>query len=309
VSQGPAGQRPPGRGDLDPGPVEPGLVDLAGAPRLPLGVTVAELVGLAERSARQAGQLIEHQRPAGLRVTATKSSPTDVVTQMDHASEALLRDVLLRARPGDGLHGEEGGLRSGGSGLTWVVDPIDGTVNYLYGLPAYVVSVAAVLGDTRVPGGWVSVAGCVHNPASGETWTAGAGLGAFLDGERLVAPQPPPLSAALVATGFGYLSGRRARQARVLATLLPRVRDIRRFGSAAMDVCMVATGRVDAFYERGLHAWDMAASMLVAREAGVVVRGIDGLPPHEHMVVAARQPLVDALAAELQAAGAGADEP
>jgi myo-inositol-1(or 4)-monophosphatase len=275
---------------------------------LPAGTTVAGLVELSERVAREAGVLIETKRPARLEVAMTKSSPTDVVTEMDQASEALLRARLSAARPGDGLLGEEQGLQPGRSGLTWVVDPIDGTVNYLYGLPAYAVSVAAVVGDSSVAGGWRPVAGCVHNPASGETWTAGAGLGAFLDGEKLLAAPPPVLAQALIATGFGYFAGRRARQARVLATLLPRVRDIRRVGCAAMDVCMVATGRVDGYYERGLHAWDLAAAMLVATEAGVAVRGIGGLPAQEHMVVAARPPLVDALVAELEALDAGADE-
>jgi myo-inositol-1(or 4)-monophosphatase len=275
---------------------------------LPAGTTVAGLVGLAEQVAREAGVLIQTKRPVLLEVAATKTSPTDVVTEMDQASEALLRDRLSAVRPNDGLHGEEQGLQPGTSGLTWVVDPIDGTVNYLYGLPAYAVSVAAVIGDSSVPGGWRPVAGCVHNPASGETWTAGAGLGAFLDGDPLRAGEPPVLAQALIATGFGYFSGRRARQSRVLATLLPRVRDIRRVGCAAMDVCMVATGRVDGYYERGLHAWDLAAAVLVATEAGVAVRGIDGQPAEEHMVVVARPPLVDALVAQLEELDAGVDE-
>jgi myo-inositol-1(or 4)-monophosphatase len=258
--------------------------------------------------AREAGVLIQTKRPVLLEVAATKTSPTDVVTEMDQASEALLRARLSAVRPDDGLHGEEQGLQPGSSGLTWVVDPIDGTVNYLYGLPAYAVSVAAVIGDSSVPGGWRPVAGCVHNPASGETWTAGAGLGAFLDGDPLRAGEPPVLAQALIATGFGYFSGRRARQSRVLATLLPRVRDIRRVGCAAMDVCMVATGRVDGYYERGLHAWDLAAAVLVATEAGIAVRGIDGRPAEEHMVVVARPPLVDALVAQLEELDAGVDE-
>jgi myo-inositol-1(or 4)-monophosphatase len=275
---------------------------------LPAGTSVAGLMELAERVAREAGVLIETERPALLGVAMTKTSPTDVVTEMDQASEALLRRLLTAERPDDGLHGEEQGRQPGTSGLTWVVDPIDGTVNYLYGLPAYAVSVAAVVGDSSVAGGWRPVAGCVHNPASGETWTAGAGLGAYLNGERLHAGPPPVLARALIATGFGYFSGRRATQSRVLATLLPRVRDIRRVGCAAMDVCMVATGRVDGYYERGLHAWDLAAAMLVATEAGVAVRGIDGVPAQEHMVVAARPPLVDALVEQLEALGAGSDQ-
>jgi myo-inositol-1(or 4)-monophosphatase len=275
---------------------------------LPGQAPVADLMELAELVAREAGALVRDKRPATVRVAATKSSPTDVVTEMDQAAEALLRARISAVRPDDGLHGEEQGRRPGTSGLTWVIDPIDGTVNYLYDLPAYAVSVAAVVGDTTRPGAWRPVAGCVHSPAGGETWTAGEGLGAFLDGDRLLVGEPPPLSGALVATGFGYLAGRRARQARVLADLLPRVRDIRRLGCATIDVCMVATGRVDAYYERGLHVWDFAASMLVAAEAGVTVRGISGLPPAEHMVVAAAPPLADLIAGELERLDAGGDD-
>lgn len=278
-------------------------------PGLPDDVDPAALLALAEEAAREAGALVQGKRPAQVEVAATKSSPTDIVTAMDRASEALLRSRLAAARPDDGLLGEEEGLRPGRSGITWVVDPIDGTVNYLYGIPAYAVSVAAVVGDTSRPGAWRPVVGVVHSPAVDRTWTAAAGLGAFLDGEPLPAVLPPPvLGGALVATGFGYLAGRRAQQSRVLATLLPRVRDIRRIGCASIDLCMLASGRFDAYYERGLQVWDLAAAMLVATEAGVVVRGIDGKPPQEHMVVAGRRPLVDVLAAELEAAGAGMDE-
>jgi myo-inositol-1(or 4)-monophosphatase len=290
----------------------------AAPPVQPDAATVAALVELAERVAREAGALIHDGRPARLAVSATKSSPTDVVTEMDQASESLLRSRLSAARPGDGLHGEEQGLVPGDTGITWVVDPIDGTVNYLYGIGLYSVSVAAVTGDSSRPGGWRTVAGCVHDPSGRRTWTAGVGLGSWLNGERLGADglagtratgvRPPDLARALVATGFGYLPGRRARQSRVLAGLLPRVRDIRRLGSAAIDLCLVADGRLDAFYERGLNVWDLAAGMLVGTEAGVTVRGIDGQPPHSHMVVAARAPLADVLAAELEALGAGADD-
>ncbi|HEY6797646.1 MAG TPA: inositol monophosphatase family protein [Kineosporiaceae bacterium] len=275
---------------------------------LPAGVRVVELMELAERVARQAGALVRDQRPARVRVAATKSSPTDVVTEMDTAAEALLRTRLSEARPDDGLHGEEQGRQPGTSGVTWLIDPIDGTVNYLYGIPAYAVSVAAVVGDSSVPGAWRPIAGCVHGPATGETWTAGSGLGAWLDGERLAAQEPPELAHALIGTGFGYQPRRRARQARVVADLLPRVRDIRRIGCSAIDVCMVASGRQDAFFERGLNPWDIAASTLVATEAGVSVRGIDGRPPGDHMVVVARGPLADVLVGELERLEAGGDE-
>jgi len=276
---------------------------------LPDGVDVAELVALAERVAREAGDLVRDRRPAHVQVAATKSSPTDVVTAMDTAAEALLRERLTAARPDDGLHGEEGGRAAGTSGITWLIDPIDGTVNYLYDLGGYAVSVAAAVGDTTRDGAWRTVAGCVHAPSSHRTWTASLGGGAHLDGVRLVAPEPPELAGALVGTGFGYRSGRRARQARVVADLLPRIRDIRRLGSSAVDVCLVASGQLDGYYERGLNAWDIAASMLVAREAGVTVRGIDGQPPGGAMFVAARPPLVDVLAAELERLGAAGDDP
>jgi myo-inositol-1(or 4)-monophosphatase len=256
--------------------------------------TASELMALAERAARAAGDLIGAHRPGQLELT-TKSSPTDVVTQMDHAAEAVLRDVLLGARPEDGLLGEEGGLRPGSSGVTWIVDPIDGTVNYLYGLPGYAVSVAAVIGDATTPGRWQPVAGCVHAPAVGTTWTAGAGIGAFTDANPARLREPVDLSQALIATGFGYQASRRRAQARVLAGLLDKVRDVRRIGSAAMDLCMVADGRLDAYYERGLNPWDMAAGILVVREAGGVVRGLRGGPPSAEFIIAGSAAVVDAL--------------
>ncbi|MDQ1293078.1 MAG: monophosphatase [Actinomycetota bacterium] len=269
--------------------------------------TVLELVELARTSALRAGELIRTQRPDRPLVAATKSSPTDVVTAMDRAVEELLKDLLGGARPQDGLLGEEGGGRPGTSGVTWVLDPIDGTVNYLYGLPSYAVSVAAVLGDPSVPGAWTPLAGCVHNPQTQETWTAGAGLGADLNGVPLTVQEPPPLSACLVATGFGYCEDRRARQAEVLARLLPRVRDVRRLGCASIDLCMVASGRVDGYYERGLNSWDIAAGVLVAREAGAVVRGLGGRPAGPEFVLAAAEPLCGELAGHLADLGADRD--
>jgi myo-inositol-1(or 4)-monophosphatase len=245
-----------------------------------------ELRDLAEHAAREAGALLRDERPADLSVTATKSSPTDVVTSMDTAAEALLVDTLFAVRPDDGLLGEEGGLRPGTSGVTWVVDPIDGTVNYLYGIPAYAVSVAAVTGEPD-PGSWSVLAGCVHNPATGETWTAAAGLGATLDGRRVCATRGVPLERALVGTGFGYTVERRREQARVLAALLPQVRDVRRAGAASLDLCAVACGRLDAYYERGLKPWDLAAGALVATESGATVSGLSGLSAGEAMVLAA----------------------
>jgi myo-inositol-1(or 4)-monophosphatase len=246
-----------------------------------------ELLALAERAARLAGALVRDERPADLGVAATKTSPTDVVTEMDRRSEALLHQVLLDARPDDGILGEEGASIPGTSGLTWVVDPIDGTVNYLYGIPVYAVSVAVVTGDPSVPGGYEVVAGCVHNPERDETFTALAGAGSWRDGQPLRAGEVADLGQVLVSTGFGYEAGRRARQAEIAAQVLPRVRDLRRIGSAALDLCDVAAGRVDAYYERGLNPWDLAAGGLVALEAGALITGLGRAPAGPDLVIAA----------------------
>jgi myo-inositol-1(or 4)-monophosphatase len=171
------------------------------------------------------------------------------------------------------------------------------------------VSVAVAQGTVGVPGQWSTVAGCVHNPATGETWTAARGLGASVDGEPLPATgTPPPLDAALVCTGFGYTSQRRRAQARIVADLLPRVRDVRRIGVSSLDLCSVAAGRADAYYERGLHPWDFAAAWLVATESGIAVRGPRGGAPSGELLVAARPPLVDVLGTELDRLGADRDE-
>jgi len=273
----------------------------AGGAPLPPGVDaalLAELGALAESLARAAGDLVRDSRPDGLGVAATKSSALDVVTAMDLAAEELITSRLRAERPDDGLLGEEGASRAGTSGLTWVVDPIDGTVNYLYRLPAHAVSVAVVAGDPRPPR-WRPLAGCVHNPATGETWTAVEGAGAFLDGARLGPVTAAPLERALVSTGFGYTVERRTEQARVVASLLPRVRDLRRSGSASVDLCSVASGRLDAHYERGLQPWDVAAGWLVLTEAGADVIGLDGEGAGEEMLVAGAPDLAVELAAEV----------
>ena len=262
-----------------------------------------DLLALAESAARAAGRLIRDERPERLGVSATKTSPTDVVTVMDHRSEQLLTDLLLGARPDDGLLGEEDADRPSRSGISWVVDPIDGTVNYLYGLPAYAVSIAAVRGDVRDPEGHELLAGCVHNPATGETFTAAQGGGAHLNGTPIHVSDVGDPAQALVATGFGYEAARRRRQAEVLAAVLPRVRDIRRLGSAAVDLCHVACGRVDAYFERGLQPWDRAAGTLIAREAGAVVSGLAGAAPGESLVLAAGpalHPLLDQMLTPLR---------
>jgi myo-inositol-1(or 4)-monophosphatase len=221
-------------------------------------------------------------------VSATKSTPTDVVTDADTAAEALIRDRLLAARPDDGLLGEEGGSVAGRSNVVWVVDPIDGTVNYLYGLPEYAVSIAA-----QVDG--ATVVGVVHHPTSGQTWTAIRGQGAVLDGRSIRESGCDRLDRALIATGFGYDARRRARQADVLRHVLPKVRDIRRAGAASLDLCAVASGLVDGYYERGLAAWDLAAGCLIAEEAGAVVAGISGRAAGPDLVIAAGPALFPAL--------------
>ncbi|HSK26538.1 MAG TPA: inositol monophosphatase family protein [Jiangellales bacterium] len=261
-----------------------------------------ELLGLAVEAATEAGRMVRERREAvgAMDVAATKSSPTDVVTESDTAAEHLLRERLLGARPGDAFLGEEGGADAGTSGVRWVVDPIDGTVNYLYDIPSYAVSVAAVVAGR-------TVAGVVHNPVSGETWTATAGGGAFLDGRPLRVSPCDRLDRALVATGFGYDAARRAHQADVLRQVLPRVRDIRRAGAASLDLCALASARVDAYYERGLKPWDLAAGGLVAAEAGAVVGGLRGAPAGEELVLAAGPALFSQLHDLLEPLGADGD--
>ncbi|PWJ49283.1 myo-inositol-1(or 4)-monophosphatase [Quadrisphaera granulorum] len=266
---------------------------------------VAALADLAERAARAAGELVRAGRAEHGTVTATKSSRTDVVTDMDTAAERLIRSMLEAERPQDAVLGEEGGATGGTSGLTWVLDPIDGTVNYVYGIPAYAVSVAVVAGPPSPPA-WQPVAGCVHNPETGETWTAALGAGSRLNGEALPGPQRPPLAEALVGTGFGYTAQRRAEQAAVVAHLLPRVRDLRRIGSAALDLCAVASGRLDVYYERGLNPWDVAAGWLVASECGVALVGLDGAGASSEMLVAAAPGLAEEVAAAIAGVPSGA---
>ena len=246
-------------------------------PILPPPALVAELREACERFARQAGDLARGMREEAVHVAATKSSLTDVVTKGDLASEALLLELITAYRPQDGLLGEEGTQRTGTSGLTWVLDPIDGTVNYLYGRGDYAVSVAVVAGDPRDVTTWIPVAGCVHAPATGRTYTAGLGQGSTRDGADLTAPDGVELAQALVGTGFSYDAATRARQGEAVGRLLPLVRDIRRAGAGALDVCAVASGELDAHYELGLNPWDIAAAVLVVSEAGGAARYVDGV--------------------------------
>ena len=257
-----------------------------------------ELLATARAAAAEAGRLLVEGRPENLGVAQTKSSPTDVVTEMDTAAEQTIRAAIRRTRPDDGFLGEEGGSEPGASGVRWVVDPIDGTVNYLYGLPAWAVSIGA-----EVDG--VAVAGVVLAPQLGEEYTAVRGGGAWLGERRLEVSEPQSPAQALIATGFGYRAERREVQGRIVAGLVSRVRDIRRGGSAALDLCAVAAGRVDGYFERGTHAWDRSAGALVANEAGAVVEGFHGAPASEEMVIAAGPGLFRDLHGALLALGAG----
>jgi myo-inositol-1(or 4)-monophosphatase len=212
--------------------------------------------------------------------SVTKTSVTDLVTEVDVWAEQTITAALLAARPDDGVLGEEGADHPTRSGITWVIDPIDGTTNFVYDHPGFSVSIAARRGDQ-------GLVGVVLDPLLGETFWATAGGGAFCNGEPIRVSQASLLGSALVATGFGYDAERRAGQARVLTTVLPAVRDIRRMGGCAIDLCSVACGRVDAFYERGVRSWDVAAGELIVREAGGTVSDLAGGRDLDRIVVAA----------------------
>ncbi|MFB9512263.1 inositol monophosphatase family protein [Streptomyces purpureus] len=260
----------------------------------------AELLDLALEAGRRAGALLRDGRPDDLAVAATKSSPIDVVTEMDLAAEALITGFLTEHRPEDGFLGEEGASVPGTSGVRWVIDPLDGTVNYLYGLPTWAVSIAAEhQGRT--------VVGVVEVPMRRETYHAVVGAGAFQGDRRLAARPAPPLDQALVSTGFNYVAEVRAHQADVAQRLIPRLRDIRRSGSAAVDLADVAAGRLDGYYERGLHPWDLAAGDLIAREAGALTGGRPGEPPSRELTVAASPGVFEPLQALLEEFGAWHD--
>ena len=233
----------------------------------------AELRGVAEQLVTEAAELVRRRRVEIFGTPGSKSpsiraktTPTDPVTIADTDTEELIRDRLARLRPGEPILGEEAGGAAARPGMVrWVVDPIDGTVNFVYGIPAYAVSIAAQRDGQ-------SVAGAVADVANGDVYSAGVGLGAHVVAggvrRRLWCSQATDLSMTLLGTGFGYEPRRRAAQAALLAQMLPAIRDIRRIGSAALDLCMVAAGRLDAYYEHGLNVWDWAAGALIASEAG-----------------------------------------
>ena len=229
-----------------------------------------ELLDLARTVALDAATLVRQRRSGDVEVADTKSSPVDVVTEADRAAEKLIYSRLTEARPGDGFLGEEGGSAESTSGVTWVVDPIDGTVNFLYGIPQYAVSIAASRDGAPV-------AGVVVNVASGEVFTATRGGGAMLDGHPLRVRDVVALEQRLVATGFNYVRDVRVLQAAATGRMLATVRDIRRQGSAALDLCALGAGRLDGYVEEGLNPWDLAAGGLVAEEAGARVETLAGV--------------------------------
>jgi myo-inositol-1(or 4)-monophosphatase len=252
-------------------------------------MSTAGLREIAEALAREAGhQLRDAFAGPSINVTA-KSSPTDLVSEADHAAERLIRDRLAAARPGDGFLGEEGGDAEGTTGLRWVVDPLDGTVNFLFGIPQWAVSIAC-----EDPRG--TLVGVIYDPMRDELWSAERDGPALLDGCPIRASARTDLATALVATGFGYDAEVRRRQADVLARLLPQVRDIRRLGSAALDLAWTAAGRYDVYYERGLNHWDLAAGELLCACAGLALRRLEPAPPAGAGVLAAPPALIDAVA-------------
>ena len=258
-----------------------------------------DLLAIAVDLAREAGALALSMHSA-LGDSDTKSSPTDVVTAADRAAEALLVSGIRARRPDDGILGEEGASDEGTTGVRWVVDPIDGTVNYLYGLPQWGVSIGVeVEGE--------AVAGVVFDPSKDELFTAVRGGGSVLNGRPLRCTAATELAQSLVATGFAYDARRRAAQASVLPRLIPSVRDIRRVGAGALDLCAVAAGRVDAYYELGLSPWDLSAGGLIATEAGARLGGLQGAPAGGAMVIAAAPGVFDALHDLLVELDAGRD--
>jgi myo-inositol-1(or 4)-monophosphatase len=269
---------------------------------------------VAEKLAAEAAEFVRRRRAevfgaeaaglsaAGSGAVRAKTTPTDPVTVVDTETERLLRDRLAQLRPGDPILGEEGGGPAGPAAtdaVTWVLDPIDGTVNFVYGIPAYAVSVGAQING-------VSVAGAVADVVAGRVYSAATGLGAHVIGEHgtesLRCAAVEDLSMALLGTGFGYSRRRRTSQAALLAQMLPVVRDVRRIGSAALDLCMVAAGRLDAYYEHGLQVWDRAAGALIAAEAGARVLVSEPIGPagSAGLVVAAAPGIADELFAALE---------
>jgi myo-inositol-1(or 4)-monophosphatase len=253
----------------------------------------SELLVLAESIAIKAGELLVN-RPSKFELDQ-KSGVFDFATQMDHESEKLIVAEILTARPDDGLIGEEGANRESKSGVTWVIDPIDGTVNYLYDIPGWCISIAAKDKD----GGLVGV---VYSPATQSLWKACRGGGAFLNGNPIKCNDPVSLDRALVGSGFAYDIEKRKIQAALVARLLPQIRDLRRLGACAVDICHVASGSLDAYFEAGVNEWDYAAAGLIATEAGATISIDSGIWNGEkNMVIVAGPALHPALSAQIRA--------
>jgi len=268
-------------------------------------MTDTSLLAVARGIAVEAAARVAEARRGIVEVADVKSSSVDVVTQVDRDTESFIRSRLLELRPDDAFLGEESGGEGGSSGLTWVVDPIDGTVNFLYGIPHFAVSIAVVEGEPD-PQTWTALAGIVINPATGELFSGSRGGGAYLGERRLQASRPASLEQTLLATGFAYDARIRAEQGEVVARLLSRVRDIRRMGTASLDLCAVAAGRVDGYFERTLNPWDHAAGALIAEEAGARVTGLGALRPSRTFLLAAHPELaalLEPVLLDLNAAG------
>jgi len=248
----------------------------------------AELLELAGDCARRAGALLLERFQGPAAGVATKSTPTDLVSDADRDTEKLVLDMIANARPGDGWIGEEGGGRESSSGIRWIIDPLDGTVNFLYGMPDWAVSIAAEDASG-------AVVGVVFDACRRETFTAIRGEGAFMNGRQIGVTDETDLSRSLVATGFSYDAIIRESQAEVVRRILPRIRDIRRAGSAALDLCWVASGRTDAYYESNMGVWDRAAGVLIAREAGATVTDLHPPSGDDVGVIAANKTLHDQL--------------
>jgi myo-inositol-1(or 4)-monophosphatase len=261
-------------------------------------ILAPELEALAVDIAREAGELARIRRDAGVAIAATKSALADIVTEADREVEALIRARLAAERPEDGFLGEETGAEEGSSGITWVVDPIDGTVNYAYGIPQYCVSIAAVTGEPT-PEAWQALAGAVYAPVSGEMFRAALGEGAWLGDRRLAVNAEVGPAGALLATGFGYDPATRPGDLELIAHVMPLLaRDLRRGGSAALDHAYVAAGRLDGYFERGLAPWDLAAgSLLVTEAGGRYGRNLPDGSARGPLVVAATPAIFDRLAA------------
>lgn len=256
--------------------------------------TSQELLELAKRAAVEAAGYVRKAMSEPHLNTATKSSATDMVTESDRIVEQLIVETLLTSRPGDGILGEEGAQVDTSSGVTWIIDPIDGTTNFTYGLPGFNTSIAAsVNGEVTV--------GVVVDPLRHELFTAVRGEGAWCNDEPIHCTDQDDLALSLVGTGFSYDAARRTAQAETVAGLIGDVRDIRRLGAAALDLCMVGAGRVDAYFESGLHPWDLSAGALIASEAGAQVAGLDDPSPSHKFVIAAAPGIFGALQSRLRA--------